>query len=107
MQHSSEDKRSQKRTYFEPSDMGHLLEATIGGKKYQFKVLNIGQGGIGMLVKGHQTEVLRRLNPGGQLAMRYTNPKGSMEVKVEIRHITPIQKGAFEGHYSIGFSMSI
>ena len=107
MQNSSDNKRSQERTYFEPSDTGHLLDAAIGNKEYQFKVLDIGQGGIGMLVKADQTEVLKRLNPGNQLAMKYTNPKGSMEIHVEIRHITLIKNGPFEGDYSVGFSMSI
>lgn len=101
------EKRSEKRTHFEPSDTGHILEATLSGKKYHFKVLDKGLGGMGMLVMDSQTEVLKELRVGHQIPMKYSNPKGSLFVNIEIRHITAIMTGSFKGHYKFGLSMSI
>lgn len=102
-----EEKRSNKRTPLEPSDTGHILEATLGGKKFRFKVLDKGLGGMGMLVLDSQTEVLKELRVGDRIAMTYSNPKGSLLVDIEIRHITVIGTGSFKGHYKFGLSMSI
>ncbi|MEA1966946.1 MAG: hypothetical protein U9N77_01815 [Thermodesulfobacteriota bacterium] len=107
MRKSIEEKRLEKRACFEPSEMGHIIEATLDGKEYSFKILNICHGGIGMLVMDNQAEVLNLLKCGDQLEMNYINPKGSMAIKVEIRHISTIKAGAFKGHYSVGFSMSV
>lgn len=106
-QTSWNEKRSEKRTRFEPSDTGHILEAKLKGKDYQFKVLDKGLGGMGMLVMDSQTEVLRELGVGDQIRMKYSNPKGSLMVNIEIRHVTPITAGTFKGHYKFGLSMSI
>ena len=107
MEDSWAEKRSEKRTHFEPSDTGHILEATLDGKDYQFKVLDKGLGGMAMLVMDSQTEVLKELRVGDQIPMKYSNPKGSLLVNIEIRHITAIKTGSFEGHYKFGLSMSL
>ena len=107
MEHIWEEKRSEERTYFEPSDTGHSLEATIGGKEYQFKVLDRGLGGMGMLVLDSQVEALKDLRPRDQVTMTYTSPKGSLQVNIEIRHITILTTGPYKGHYKVGLSMSV
>ncbi len=100
-------KRACKRDVIEPSDTGHLLEAHIQGRKYQFKVLNICRGGIGMLVKASQQGVLAFLKPGSAMDMDYINPKGVLGIKVEIRHVTRFDADPYRGDYCVGFSMSI
>lgn len=102
-----EEKRSEKRTHFEPADTGHVLTTTLNGKDYEFKVLDKGLGGMGMLVMNSQTEVLKELRVGDQILMKYSNPKGSLFVNIEIRHMTTIKTGAFKGHYKFGLSMSL
>ncbi|MBI9090078.1 MAG: hypothetical protein JEZ12_12755 [Desulfobacterium sp.] len=104
---SAQDKRSEKRNCIGPSDTGHLLEVVISGREYQFKVLNICQGGVGMLVKADQDTVLETLTTGVVMKMNYINPKGSLEIKVEMRHVTRFKAGPYEGDYCVGFSMSI
>ncbi len=101
------EKRSEKRTRFEASDTGHILETTLRGKDYRFKVLDKGLGGMGMLVLDSQPEVLKELRVGDQIGMTYSNPKGSILVNIEIRHITFIRKGPLKGHYKFGLSMSL
>ncbi len=101
------EKRSEKRSYFEPSDTGNTLEAILNGKKYQFKILDTGLGGMGMLVMDEQAEVLKSLKLGAQMEMRYINPKASLSMNFEIRHITIIKSGTHKGHYKVGLSMSL
>ncbi len=95
------------RVEIEPSDTGHLLETLVQGRKYQFKVLNICRGGVGMLVPKAQKAVLSFLRPGSAMEMNYINPRGALGIKVEIRHVTRIAAGPFKDDYSVGFSMSI
>ena len=102
-----EEKRSKNRICTEPRDMGHLLEAVINGKNYQFKVLNICHGGIGMLVKASEAELFDTIKISSQMEMNYINPKGTLGIKVEIRHITIFTTDPYKGDYCVGFSMSI
>ena len=101
------EKRCQERNSIEPTDTGHYLESVIGNIKYRFKVLNICRGGVGMLVTSSQAEVLQSLKTGCVMEMDYINPKGCLGIKVEIRHITKLDKGIYKGEYTVGFSMSI
>ncbi|MDY0219710.1 MAG: hypothetical protein RBR67_01030 [Desulfobacterium sp.] len=99
--------RIAKREPIEPSDTGHLLEVLFQGRKYQFKVLNVSRGGIGMLVTKDQKETLTFLKPGSAMEMDYINPKGSLGIKVEIRHVALLETAPYAGEYCVGFSMSI
>ncbi len=101
------EKRSEKRSYFEVSDTGNILEAKLNGKKHQFKILDTGLGGMGMLVMEGQAEVLKNLKLGVQLEMTYIKPNASLLMNFEIRHISIIKTGAFKGHYKVGLSMSL
>lgn len=100
-------RRIAKRDSIEPSDTGHILETLFQGRKYQFKVLNVSRGGIGMLVTGDQKEALAFLKPGSAMEMDYINPKGTLGIKVEIRHVTLLETAPYAGEYCVGFSMSI
>lgn len=104
---SAQEKRSEKRNRIEPSDTGHRLEAVISGREYRFEVLNVCRGGVGMLVKASQDTVLETLKTGVVMEMNYINPKGSLAIKVEMRHATRFNAGPYEGDYCVGFSMSI
>lgn len=99
--------RSAKRDFIKLSDTGHILETLFQGRKYQFKVLNISRGGIGMLVTKVQKEALVFLKPGFAMEMDYINPKGTLGIKVEIRHVTLLDTAPYTGEYCVGFSMSI
>jgi len=107
MRKSGQEQRSEERCRIEPSDTGHPLEAVINGREYRFKVLNICGGGIGMLVKASQDTVLETLKTGVVMEMSYLNPKGSLGIKVEMRHASRFKTGPYEGGYCVGFSMSI
>lgn len=101
------DHRSEPRTCFEPRDTGYLLTATIAGQEYTFSVLNICHGGIGILVRENQRQVLASFIPGTRMRMDYINPKGSLTVTVEIRHVTQVLSGDLKGLHTVGFSMSV
>ncbi|MFH1154491.1 MAG: hypothetical protein V1793_11815 [Pseudomonadota bacterium] len=103
----SKDQRSEQRTCFEPTDTGYRLESTIAGRAYTFNVLNVCRGGIGMLVREDQHEVLPLLVPGAEMRMDYINPKGRLTLTVLIRHITRIDSGEYKGLHTVGFSMSV
>ena len=60
-----------------------------------------------MLVKASNNGVLKFLKPGSAMEMNYINPKGVLEIKVEIRHVTQLCSGPYRGDYCVGFSMSI
>ena len=107
MEKSAEEKRSEKRNWIEPSDTGHLLEGVISGMEYRFKVLDVCRGGVGMLVKASQDKILETLKTGVVIKMNYINPKGSLGIKVEMRHASRFKTGPYEGGYCVGFSMSI
>jgi len=89
------------------SDGGHRVEVEIDGHPYCFKVLNISQGGIGMLVMQTQSEVLPLLQGKSRIQMVHITPKGRMEIMAVLRHTSIIGSGEFEGNYVVGFSITI
>ncbi len=107
MSNNQAEKRSEQRKYFKVSDTGHVLEANLDGKEYQFKLLNICRGGAGILVKKDQAEALKSLIKGLSMKMNYVNPSGSLKINVEIRHTTVFKTGPYEGDYCVGFAMSV
>jgi len=105
MDNAREDKRVEKRTYIEPYDSGTSLEFTLEGKKYRFNLLDTSPGGMGMLVPDGDGEVLKKLKIGHQIKMKYKTKVTSVFMDFEIRHITPIDKGKFEGDHMVGLSL--
>ena len=107
MEKIPEEKRVEKRRCLEPSDTGQILEAELNGRRYRFKILNICNGGIGMLVNEEQTHILKGMKKGAKLEMNYINPKGSLAILVEIRHITLLTAGPHKGGHIVGFSITV
>lgn len=101
------DKRSEPRKCFDVSDTGHTLETVLEGKHYQFKLLNLCRGGAGILIQKNQEDALKTLKKGHSMKMNYINPAGSLEVNLEIRHVTLFTEGPYQGNYAVGFSMSV
>jgi len=105
MDNAMEEKRVEKRTYIEPYDSGTSLEFTLEGKKYLFTLLDTSPGGMGMLVPDGDGEVLKRLKIGDQIKMKYKTKVTSVFMDFEVRHITSIDRGKFEGGHVVGLSL--
>jgi c-di-GMP-binding flagellar brake protein YcgR len=101
------DRRIEKRTYFEPYDSVNFLDLSLEGKHYRFKILDMGGGGMGMLVEQGQTDTLQALGVGNVIEMKYCNEQKALDMYFTVRHVTPIVGGPFDGHYKVGLSMSL
>lgn len=104
---AADDRRIEKRTYFEPYDSVHFLDLSLKGKHYRFKILDTGRGGMGMLVEQGQGEVLQTFGLGSVIEMKYCSDQKALDMYFTIRHVTPIVGGPFDGHYKVGLSMSL
>jgi len=74
---------------------------------YQFKLWNISQKGLCILVK-EDSAVLKHLAVGDTIDMIFylTEAKGELErFKTQIKHITKNEDGRFQGHYFIGLAI--
>ena len=97
------EKRSEPRKIL---DQYHSVEFSISNLDpvYQFKIRDVSPSGMGVLVK-ENSAVLKRLEVGDVLDMKY-NPMISSDspeyLRTEIRHITKLDYGRYEGHYLIG-----
>lgn len=98
--------RSEPRSFI---DQYHCVEFQIFslGTFYQFKIWNISNKGMCILVKANSA-VLNHLKVDDVIEMKYY-PKeshGSIQgIKTQIRHITMSEQGRFKGHYLIGLSV--
>ncbi len=101
------DRRIENRTYFEPYDSVNFLDLSLEGKHYRFKVLDMGGGGMGMLVEQGQGDFLETFGVGRVIEMKYCNEQKALNMYFTIRHVTPIVGGPFDGHYKVGLSMSL
>jgi hypothetical protein len=101
------ERRTEKRTFFEPYDAVNFLELSLKGKHYRFKILDTGRGGMGMLVERGQADVLEGFEVGMVIEMNYCDEQKALNMYFTIRHVTPIVGGPFDGHYKVGLSMSL
>lgn len=101
-----EEKRVEKRSYVEPYDSGTFLEFTLDGKRYRFNLLDTSPGGVGILVRREQKDILKQLGIGDRKKMKYTTPEASLYMDFELRHVTRIQRGSFEGHFQVGLAFA-
>ena len=101
-----EERRSYKRSYVELDDNETFLELKLDGTRYQFKPLNTSTGGMGMLVMDEDAKVLKVLDVGNRIQMKYCNPETDLLMTFEIRHITKIENGPFKGHYQVGLGFA-
>lgn len=87
----------------------HCVEFQINsvGSFYQFKIWDISNRGICILVK-EESAVINHFKVDDIIEMKYypTQPSGSIEnIKTKIRHITKNEQGRFKGHYLVGLSI--
>ena len=97
-----DEKRLMQRKYIEPYDSGIFLILSLNGESHKFTLLDVSPGGIGMLVRNDQKEILKKLQIGLQMDMEYGTPYATIPTKFEVIHITEIARGAFKGHYQVG-----
>jgi len=97
-----EERRTKERDFIEPYDTGTFLEFTLEGKKYRFNLLDTSPGGMSMLVMDGDVGVLERIKIGDKIKMKYSTSEASLSMDFELRHITPIKRGTFKGHYQVG-----
>lgn len=100
-----EDRRGPTRSYIEPYDAGIFIGFTLENRKYRFRLLDTSPGGIGMLVMRGEKEVLKKLTTGDRIRTNYGDLDTNILMNFEIRHVTGIEGGAFEGHYQVGLCL--
>ena len=99
------DRRGPTRSYIEPYDTNTSIGFTLENKKYRFRLLDTAPGGIGMLVRRGEKEVLEKLTTGDRLRVDYGDSGTNIPMNLEVRHVTGIKNGAFEGHYQVGLCL--
>jgi hypothetical protein len=92
-----------------PADEYHSVsfQPKVPGPLYQFKIWNISDQGLCILVK-KDFDVLNYLQVGDVMDMTYypKKPGGTIDpIKTKIAHITPKDTGKFEGHLLVGLSL--
>jgi c-di-GMP-binding flagellar brake protein YcgR len=90
----------------DPEDKAYFLALNLEGKEYRFGLLNTSLGGMGMLVKGQETDILEKIKIGDQREMEYSTPENTQFMNLMIRHVTPIEAGTHRGHYQVGLALS-
>jgi len=100
------DRRSEPRSV---SNRYFSVEFSISGaySSYQFKLRNISDGGLCILVK-EGSDVLKKVSVGDVLNMKFyivDEPNTAEVAKTEIKHITQGEPGRYEGRYLIGLSI--
>jgi hypothetical protein len=100
------DRRSEERSTAEGY---YSVQFTTTGlaSYYQFKLWNISDKGLCILVK-EGSEVLNHLAVGDTIEMTYTPPDGKAgqkNLQTQIKHITESADGRFQGHFLIGLSI--
>jgi hypothetical protein len=76
----------------------------VGEPIYQFKVADVSTKGAGLLIND-SSAFLKLIEIGQIVDVNFISPKGSNPsgmYKVEIRHITKIDKGRYNGHRLVG-----
>jgi len=56
-------------------------------------------------VRRGEQEVLEKISTGDRMKMNYGDPDTNILMNCEIRHVTGIKMGAFEGHYQVGLCL--
>ncbi len=105
MEEMEKDLRTHKRNFIEPYDTGTYLELDLRGERFRLNLLDTSPGGMGMLVKKEESDILEFFGIGDQIRAEYKIPEAGMPVNLEIRHITLIERGRFKGHYQVGLSL--
>jgi hypothetical protein len=100
------DKRSEPRTI---PERYHSVEISPQGLNsvYQFKVWDISQKGMCILVK-EDSAVISHIHVDDVVRMKYYQEddlQSSVVLKTKIRHITKDEEGRFKGHYLVGLSI--
>jgi hypothetical protein len=76
-------------------------------KRYQFKLRNISENGLSILVK-NDSLILDHLDIGDTLHMLYHPLRGAVrpeELNTRIRHVTKCESGRYHGHVIVGLQI--
>jgi hypothetical protein len=89
-------------------DRYYSVEFSLSGCSfiYQFKIWNISEKGICILVK-EDSDLLHHVNVGDVVNLKYYMAdllKPSVVLKTKIKHITKDEQGRFKGVYLVGLS---
>ena len=100
------ERRSEPRTLL---DRYYSVEFAFNeqGPVYQFKLRNVSSTGLCILVR-ENSAVMRRLQVGDVLDMRYCspeNPAPAQALKTRIQHITQDAEGRYKDHFLVGLSI--
>ena len=104
--HQNSERRVENRTV---AGKFHSVQFTAHGLEtfYQFKLWNISQKGMCILVK-ENSAVLKHLKTDDIIEMTFyaaDNKGENPNLNTQIKHITKNQDGRFEGHYLIGLEI--
>jgi hypothetical protein len=77
----------------------------MDGRERRFHILDTSPGGVGMLIEEERADVLEDLRIGRILEAEYETGEAVLPMRFVIRHVTPIERGPFKGHYQVGLSM--
>jgi hypothetical protein len=76
----------------------------VGEPIYQFRVIDVSTKGAGLLINDNSA-FLKMIKVGQIVDVNFISPKGSNPTgiyKAEIRHITKMEKGKYNGHRLVG-----
>jgi hypothetical protein len=76
----------------------------VGEPIYQFRVIDVSTKGAGLLINDNSA-FLKMIKVGQIVDVNFISPKGSNPTgiyKAEIRHITKMNKGRYNGHRLVG-----
>ena len=104
LKNSGEDKRTQERLDVPPYDLGTFVEFNLGDEKFRLNLLDTSLGGLGMLVMEGEANILKKFYPGQEVTGKLCTPEADIQMRLEVRYITPMMRGPFKGHYRVGFS---
>jgi hypothetical protein len=99
-----EDKRREERLsngFAKPLSVEFTLEGD--DKVYQLNVINIGSSGIGFIVEKENFDLFEKINVGDRIRdIRFFLPIATLTIDAEVKHMTLIKEGEFEGKYLVG-----
>jgi hypothetical protein len=96
------EKRSEKRAF--PKGFHGAEIKLIGIPLYQFKLKDISDNGASLLMK-ENSSMINHLKIGQSLKIKFysdDHPEFNGYFESEIKHITKIDKGRYNGHYLVG-----
>jgi hypothetical protein len=78
-------------------------KGTKDEKRYEMDVIDSSAHGLGLLIKGKNLDLLKRIKAGDTIKdIHFYAPNAMLKIDGAVRHITEIEEGKFKGCYNIG-----